>query len=254
MRKRGSWGRVGGEPQEELPPPTGVVTGIVASGRREGRFDIALDGRAAAVVSLELVERLGLRVGAVLDEVRGRALRDAAAELATYDRALSLLAVQGRSATDLRRRLKQRGESEPHVEAAIVRLTAAGLLDDASYARQVARSRVSGRGDSRRRVSQVLAQKGVAREVVDEAVAEVFDDEAVDEEALAEGAARKRLRGLGASDAQTRRRRLYGFLARRGYDGEVIRRVMARVLADDGAAAGEDGGGGEPHEADLDEV
>jgi hypothetical protein len=44
------------------------------------------------------------------------------------------------------------------------------------------------------------------------------------------------VRTLGVTDEATKRRRLYGFLARRGHDGAAIRRVMDRVL---GEAAGE---------------
>jgi regulatory protein len=233
------------EQPEEVAPIVGVVTAIVAAHRRPGRFEVAVDGKTAAVVSVDIVDRLSLRIGSVLDARAGRSLAEAAGELATYDRAVGLLAVQGRSARDLARRLKQRGEPDAHIASAIARLTEAGLLDDASYARQVARSRVSGRGDSRRRVSQVLQQKGVSRDVVDEAVAEVFADESVDEEGLAESAARKKLRSLGGEDLPTRRRRLYGYLARRGHDSDVIRRVMARVLGasdDEALDDGEDDG------------
>lgn len=240
-RTAGQGGR--GEGEDVAAPITGVVTAIVASGRREGRFDVAVDGKSAVVVSLELIERLGVRVGGVVDEVRGAALADGAAALAVYDRAVGMLAAQGRSAKDLRRRLLMKGAHAEHADAAIARLMDAGFLDDATYARQVARSRVAGRGDSRRRVSQVLAQKGVAREVVDEAVRDVFADEGVDEDVLVEEAARKKVRTLGAVDAATRRRRLYAFLARRGHDGAAIRRVMDRVLGggeDDLAAS--DGG------------
>ena len=239
------------ESQEEAPPIVGVVTAIVGVPRRPGRYEVAVDGKAAAVVSVEIVERLTLRVGAALDEASGRRLADAAAELATYDRAIGLLAVQGRSAKELGRKLKQRGEREAHIATALARLSEAGLIDDASYARQVARSRVSGRGDSRRRVAQVLAQKGVARDVVDEAVAEVFADESVDEEALAEASARKKLRGLAGEDAPTQRRRLYGYLARRGHDSDVIRRVMTRVLA---AGADDEGGADADEGAEDDEA
>ena len=80
---------------EEKPPIVGVVTAIAAASRRPGRFDVAVDGKAAVVVSVEIVERLALRVGTVLDEAAGRRLSEAAAELATYDRAIGLLAVQG---------------------------------------------------------------------------------------------------------------------------------------------------------------
>lgn len=242
-RTAGQGGR-GAASNEEPAPITGVVTAIVASGRRGGRFDVVVNGKRAAVVSLELIERLGLRVGGVLDEVGGAALADGAAALAVYDRAVGMLAAQGRSAKELRRRLLLKGARAEHADAAIARLAEAGYLDDATYARQVARSRVAGRGDSRRRVAQVLAQKGVAREVVDEAVRDVFAGDAGDEDALVEAAARKQVRTLGGLDAATRRRRLYAFLARRGHDGAAIRRAMQRVLdegsgddvADPGAA------------------
>lgn len=241
MWQRRATGQGRGAAGDDEPAPiVGVVTAIVASARREGRFEVAVDGRAAATVSVELVERLGLRVGLVVDEARGLALGDAAAALAAYDRALAMLAAHGRSAKELRRRLLFKGVRAEHADAAIVRLSEAGFLDDAEFARQVARSRVTGRGDSRRRVAQVLAQKGVARDVVDGAVAAVFADEAVDEDALVEAAARKRVRTLGALDAPTRRRRLYAFLARRGHDGVAIRRVMDRVLGEaEGQATGD---------------
>lgn len=233
QRRAAGQGTVADEPPAAI---VGVVTAIVGSGRRDGRFDVAVDGRAAATVSVELVERLGLRIGLVLDEARGSQLAVAAAELATYDRAVGMLAAHGRSAKELRRRLLLKGARPEHADAAVARLTEAGFLDDAEYARQLTRSRVAGRGDSRRRVAQVLGQKGVAREVADAAVAEVFADESVDEDALVEAAARKRVRTLGAIDAATRRRRLYAFLARRGHDGAAIRRVMDRVLGEaDGA-------------------
>jgi regulatory protein len=207
-----------------------VVTAIVASPRREGRFDLMLDGVSCGLVSLELIDRFGLRLGSVVDDARRAELDEAIASLATYDRALNLLAAQARSHRDLRRRLLQKGEPEARVDAALARLAAAGLLSDDTYARQFTRSRVLGRGASRRRVRDELFRRGVTGAAADEAIAEVFEDEAVDEIALAEQAARKKLRALTGVDEPTRRRRVYAFLVRRGYDGEQIREALGRVL------------------------
>jgi regulatory protein len=208
-----------------------VVTGIVPSARKEGRFDLMLDGKGAGIVSLDLLERFGLRIGFALDEARQAELDEAIATLATYDRALNMLAAQARSQRDLRRRLIQKGEPEPRVDAAIARLVENGVLNDETFARQFARSRVLGRGASRRRVRDELYRRGVAGSAADEAIEEVYEDEAVDEGSLVEVAARKKLRTLGAVDPATRKRRLYAFLARRGYDGAMIRETLARVLA-----------------------
>jgi regulatory protein len=214
-----------------------VVTGIVASPRREGRFDLLVEGKDRGVVSLPMIEQLGLRIGLDLPEARLAEVDEAIATLATYDRALNILAANPRSRRDLRRRLLQKGEPEARVDAALARLADAGLVNDDAFARQFTRSRVLGRGASKRRVRDELFKRGVTGETASEAIAEVFEDEQVDESALVETAARKKLRTLSKLDAPTQRRRLYAFLARRGYDGADIRTAMGRVL---GAAGAED--------------
>ena len=209
-----------------------IISAIVPSHRKEGRFDVQVDGRHFATVSLDTVERLELGVGVALDPARERQLLEAAEALAVYDRALNMLAAQGRSSRDLRRRLIQKGEPAPLVDQAIARLTTIGLLDDAQFARSLARSKAVGQGASKRRVEQDMFKRGVARDVAAEAIAEVFEEEAVDEAENAESAARKKLRSLGGLDAETRRRRLYGFLARRGYAPDVIRTTLERALGE----------------------
>ena len=144
-----------------------------------------------------------------------------------------MLEARARGADELRRLLVRKGEPAADVDETIERLTRAGLLDDAAYARQLARSKALGAGMSRRRIQQELARRGVARDITAEAIADVFEDESVDEGKLIERAAAKKLRTLGRLDEPTRRRRLYAFLARRGFDADDIQRVMRTVL--DGA-------------------
>lgn len=206
----------------------GVITAIVASPRTQGRFTVDVDGTPIATLSLDVIERLALRIGASIGD-RREAIENEAAALRTYDRALSMLAAQSRSARDLERRLIRKGEDAAHVRSAIERLARAGFVDDAAYSRQLARSRLLGAGHSSRRLRQELARRGVARDVAEAAVAEVVTEEAVDEIELAIAASRKKFRSLASLDPATRRRRLYAFLARRGYDADAIRRAMDAV-------------------------
>jgi regulatory protein len=207
-----------------------VISGIVESAKRAGRYVVEVDGKPFATVSLDIIERVRLAIGVVVTEHLEASLREESAALGAYDRALNMLASQARSRRDLRRRLVQKGESEANAETAVERLEANGLLDDRAFARQFARSRVLGQGASKRRLQQELFKRGVERGVADEAIGEVLSDEAVDESDVVERVARKKVRSLGGVDAATRRRRLYAFLARRGYDGDVIRRALAAVL------------------------
>ena len=84
----------------------------------------------------------------------------------TYERAPATCSrrAPGRR-VELRRLLIKKGEPEADVDAAIERLRASGLLDDANFARQLTRSKALGAGLARRRIAQELTKRGVAREV-----------------------------------------------------------------------------------------
>lgn len=148
-----------------------------------------------------------------------------------------MLEARPRSVAELRRLLVRKGEPQAQIEAAIERLVAARILDDATYARQVTRSKALGAGMSRRRIQQELAKRGVAREVSDVAIDAVFEDEAIEDADSIERVARKKLRTLANMDPGTRRRRLYGFLARRGFDSDDISRVLRDLDASNDADA-----------------
>jgi regulatory protein len=151
-------------------------------------------------------------------------------ELAVYNRALKLLAGRGYAVADLSRRLVRGGAETQHVAVAIERLVAAGLLNDAEYARSLTRSHVRSRGTSARRLKQELSRRGVAEDVAADAVAEVFVEEAVDESAVVERLAGRRAETMRGLEPAVRRRRLYAYLARRGYDADDVRRAVEAVL------------------------
>lgn len=209
-----------------------MITALAESGRREGRYVVALDGQPAMTVSIGIISKLRLAVGRRLTDGELAELTEEGQILVASDRALDLLAFRPRSAVELRRRLVQKQVPAAHAEAAVARLVAAGIVDDAAYARAVARSKALGAGASRRRVGQELARRGVEREAAEAAIAEVWEEEAVDQSETVERLARKRLGSLRGEDAHTQRRRLYAFLARRGYDADEIRRAIDAVLAE----------------------
>jgi regulatory protein len=203
-----------------------VISGIVPAVRPPGRFAVLVDGRERAVLSLEAIERLGLVVGRTVDGLED-AIAMESARLQSYDRALNMLAFRARSSRELARSLVKKGEERAHVDWAIARLQEQGLLDDAAFARAFTRSKVVGGRQSRRRVEQDLARKGVSRTIAGEAIEDVFQEEAIDQRAIVEEAARKKLRSLSGLDPAVQRRRLYAFLARRGYDLDDIRAAIA---------------------------
>jgi regulatory protein len=187
---------------------------------------------STATLSIDAIERFGLGAGVVVDDRMAAAIEREAGILQTYDRALNMLAARGRASAELRRLLIRKGEPADQVDVAIERLVSVGFLDDAAFARQFARSKGVSGGLSRRRLQQELGRRGVDRETGSEAIETVFSEEGVDEEAAIERVAQKKLRSLANLDVPTRRRRLYSFLARRGYDSDDIQRVLERVIGE----------------------
>ena len=67
-----------------------VISGIVPTPRHAARFDILVDGGASVTLSLDAIERLGLRVGRDIAGLEERIAVEAS-QLALHDRALTLL-------------------------------------------------------------------------------------------------------------------------------------------------------------------
>ena len=149
--------------------------------------------------------------------------------LSAYNYALNLLAARPYSTQTLRRKLIQKEYSAADADEAIRRLVDNGLLNDAKYAEQYARSKILTTGASKRRLQQELYRKGIKGELATTAIANVIEQEDIDPAAVVERVARKKLAQLGDLGPLVLRRRLFAFLARRGYDLEEIKAVVSRL-------------------------
>jgi regulatory protein len=205
-----------------------IVTAISPVGRRADRYDVMVDGKRSAVLSAEAVERVGLHTGDEWSEALAARVEEEAEALRVFDRALGMLAVRGRSTRELRLALLRKREPEPLVDAAVARLLSVGALNDDVFARQFVRSRAA--RYSARRLRAELARRGVSRQVADASIAEVTEEEALDPAETLDRLVARKLRAMAKLDLPTRRRRLYAFLARRGYDPDEIRSALANKL------------------------
>jgi regulatory protein len=144
-----------------------------------------------------------------------------------YNYALNLLSAGPYATRALHRKLIQKQYSAADADDAIRRLVDNGLLDDAKYAEQYARSKILSTGASKRRLQQDLYRKGIKGDVATSAIANVIDQDEIDPAAVIERVARKKLAQLGNLEPVVLRRRLFAFLARRGYDVDEIKRMVA---------------------------
>jgi len=146
-----------------------------------------------------------------------------------YNYALNLLSARPYATSALYRKLIQKKYSAADADDAIRRLVDNGLLNDAKYAEQYARSKMLSTGTSKRRVQQDLFRKGITGDLATNAIANVLESEEIDPEAVLARVAKKKLAQLGDLEPLVLRRRLFAFLARRGYDVDEIKRVVSQL-------------------------
>ena len=146
-----------------------------------------------------------------------------------YNYALNLLAARPYPTQSMRRKLVQKKYSAEEVSDTIERLLENGLLNDARYAEQYARSRILSTGASKRRLTQDLCRKGIKADTATNAIATVIETEEINPAEVIERVAKKKLGQLGDLEPLVIRRRLFSFLARRGYDLDEIKSVVSRL-------------------------
>jgi regulatory protein len=106
------------------------------------------------------------------------------------------------------------------------------LLDDRAFAGAYARDQMVGKKRGPHRVRRGLSALGVDKELVERAILDVVESVDLFEQALESGRKRWRLLARVADQAR-RRKRLYDFLVRRGYDFELVRDVVDLICHED---------------------
>src|SRR3954471_19564917 len=142
--------------------------------------------------------------------------------------ALRLLTSSARSRSQLADAMARKDVPDDVAQRVLDRFTEVGLIDDAEYARMVVRTRHAERGLSRRAIAVELRRKGIDDELAADALEEVDSD---DEEAAARVLVRRKLAATASLDAQTRARRTYAALGRKGYPPGLVSRLVREELA-----------------------
>lgn len=162
--------------------------------------------------------------------------------------ALRLLSQRSHSRKELITKLEEREHPHDAISSALDRLSEVGLQSDAEFADVFARSKWRQVKWAPAKIKQELTRRGIAPELVREAIESVFGPDglsmrrymeeelaeeqlgpwtpaAAPESALLVAASRQYQLTVGLSD-EARKRRIVGWLQRRGHSWEVVSRVI----------------------------
>ena len=181
-------------------------------------------GYASPVKTEQEALDFGLRTGDDLDGRRLEQLKKAASVSNVKATAADLIGKRAMSRRDLERKLQEKGASQAEARYAAEWLEAIGAINDADYAAILVRH-CAGLGYGPARIREKLREKGVPRELWDEAL-----DQAPDSAWQIDRFLAAKLRGRAPEEAE--KRRLTSALLRRGFAWGDVREAWSRLGAE----------------------
>lgn len=207
-----------------------VITKIEIQKRNKERVNIYLDGEYAFSISAELVYKENLKVKDVIDTEKLKAVADKESYIRCKNSALKIIERSYKTEKEVVEKLQMKGYEEKHIEASIDFLKEYKFLNDDYYAEAYIRDKLNSKGSMR--IKQDLIKKGIARDIVEEKLAEIDKSSEKD---TAKELAEKKLRVIRKSENDTYKisGKLYRFLISKGYTYDIVKEVVKDVMSID---------------------
>lgn len=221
------------------------VTAIEPQKKKPDRFNIFVDGKFAFGLDAETVVKSRLKVGQEISEEEIKKLIFENETNKLTEKALRFLSFRPRSERELRDHLRRKVsrsqsikvskmaidatdaiDTPDTIDTVIDRLEHLGYINDSEFARWWIEQRQTHSPRGARLVRSELYQKGVSQEIIDQVLPE--DEEGEVERALK--TAKKKLRSYKNLNPQEFKQKMGQYLARRGFDWEVIKETLDRLV------------------------
>ena len=213
----------------------GKITSLTAQQQNPQRVNVFLDGTYSFSLDLYQVSELGIRVGKEYSEGELEALKDESVFGKLYARALEYTMIRPHSVKEVRDYLWRKtretryrsrktgeikvreGVSQEIADRVLERLLLKGYVNDASFARYWIENRNQRKGTSLRRLQAELFSKGVASDIVEDAMRDSPRDEGTEIRKIIEKKASK----------YDDRQKLVAYLAGQGFSYDTIRTALS---------------------------
>ena len=222
------------------------ITSIQAVPELPSHQQLFLNGTPFVVIHTSLIEKFGLRIGLEIEAEIIEKLIAADEVMRAKNYALRLLREEKHNTTidgsgdsqpagkpkiyskkEMEQRLTRAGFSTKAIETSIAELIHSGHIRDRKYAENWIARRQKSNPRGKTLLKNELLDKGIDQETAEQVVANI---ETEDETKIALQIAKKRAKQYERLPIHVAKRRLHGFLARRGFASETVRHVLEQIF------------------------
>ena len=189
------------------------------------RYHVQSSEGYAGVFQAEILAKHKLHTGQMLENDEFEKIKVENGDLASFDRALSLLEHGMKTEKMIRDYLSKKGYPDECIDRAVTKLCEYGYIDDKVFAQNFVTSYSSSKG--RKKLKYELLSKGVSQEIIDEVLANLSDEEEIEN---GEKIARKYVKNKQKD--QKNKQKLFSHLASKGFDYEKCLSIFRRIEDD----------------------
>ncbi|MCK4353347.1 RecX family transcriptional regulator [candidate division WOR-3 bacterium] len=199
------------------------ITKIEVQKRRANRRSIYVDGKFFVGLDEETLLTSGIKEGMEIDTKELEKITYFETKRKAKEYALNLLSYRQRSKKELQNRLKKKEFEEKCINEVIDELESVGLMNDLEFAKVWIRERGSSRGIFK--LKGELLAKGISKEMIEEALSEF----PISEPEVTQNLIQKWFNSHKHLPPEVQRRRLLGFLLRRGISYDIVKAKIDKI-------------------------
>lgn len=205
------------------------ITKVEKQKNNDNRYSIYLDDEFAFGVHKDILIKYELLKGKEIEDDFINEVIKAKEQSKANNYALKLLSYRSKTSKEILKKMREKGYDQVTINNSVGFLEKLGYVNDRQYALNFVREKVNIQKLGRKRLEFELFKKGIDQDIVNDVISELVDTNEEYRRALEIG-----LKKLNSSykndDKQAQYRKLGGYLQRKGYNYDVVKKVLDELI------------------------
>ena len=206
------------------------ITKIEYQKNNKDRVNIHLDDEFKFGIDLNIMIKYKLSKNMELDDGFISDILIQEQKTKAYNYAISVLSRASRSEKQLTQKMSSKGYDEELINVTLDKLKLNKYIDDDDYSERFISDKINFLKYGKRKIKEALYNKGIAREIIDEKLSLISND---DEFKRAYELAEKKLKSLADEEPVKKKIKLSNFLINKGFEYDTVKKAISKLLNTD---------------------